>query len=160
MAEKKEISSLMQHAYDELKYCGIDISEGGCNPKNPKDPFDGYVNACAKNAIEMLKVFDSDGHSGMSSSITLRIFNRLANYQNIEPLTNNPDEWQKLSGCEDSDWQNKRNPACFTTDFKTYYNVDDKDNKIKGEDGYWEKKPKDQWVKHPLKDYKEFLEHR
>lgn len=147
----KEMSNLMRHAYEELKYCGIDISEEGCNPKNPKDPLDGYVNSCAKNAVEMLKIFDKDEHSGMSANITLKIFNALANFRNLDPLTNNPDEWYKLQGCEDGDWQNKRNPACFTKDFKTYYNLDDKENRGK---------LKEEYVQHPLKDYKEFLEYR
>lgn len=156
---KEEMSKLMQHAYDELQYCGIDISEEGCNPKNPKDPFDGYVNACAKNAIEMLKIFDKEGHSGMSASVTLRIFNALANWKNIDPLTNNPDEWQKL-GSDDNEWQNKRNPSCFSADLKTYWDNDDKENKVVRDDGYYHMKPKEQWVKHNLKDYKEFLEHK
>ena len=160
MSDKKELSNLMKHAYDELKYCSIDISEEACNPKNPKDPFDGYVNSCAKNAIEMLKIFDKEGHSGLSASVTLRIFNRLANFKNIDPLTNNPDEWQKLSGWEDVDWQNKRNPSCFTADFKTYHDLDDKENKIIDEHGYSHDKPKEQWVQHPLKDYKEFKDHK
>lgn len=157
---KEEMSKLMQHAYDELKYCGIDISEEGCNPKNSKDPFDGYVNACAKNAIEMLKIFDKEGHSGMSASVTLRIFNALANWKNIDPLTNNPDEWQQL-GSKDDDWQNKRNPSCFTADFKTYWNIEEEENKVRSPEGNsFHMKPKEQWVKHNLKDYKEFLEHR
>ena len=107
--------NLLEHAKEELRLAGFDISEEGCNPKNPKDPLDGYCNSCAKNALELLEVLSKAGHSGSSIAITLNIFNKLARYQTLTPLTNNPDEWMKLSGCEDdSDWQNKRNSACFS----------------------------------------------
>lgn len=131
------MSRILEHAKEELKYAGMNISEEGCNPKNPKDPMDGYVNSCAKNAYELLEVFSKAGHSGMSASLTLSIFNKLANWKNLTPLTNNPKEWMKLGDLDD-DWQSKRNPSCFSKDLKTYYDIN-------------EKKPRKNY---PLEDYK------
>lgn len=120
------MSKMIERALEELKCAGYDISEEGCNPKNPKDPFDGYANSCAKNAYELLEVFSKAGHSGMSASLTLAIFNKLANWENLSPLTNNPNEWTKIGNLDD-DWQSKRNPSCFSKDLKTYYNINEKE---------------------------------
>lgn len=120
------MSKMIDRALEELKIAGYDISDEGCNPKNPKDPFDGYANSCARNAMELLVVFSKAGHSGMSAGLTLAIFNKLANWKNLSPLTNNPDEWMKL-GNLDNDWQSKRNPSCFSKDLKTYYDINEKE---------------------------------
>lgn len=144
--------NLLEHAEQELKYAGYHIDNDNCTYK---DPMDGYGDGCAKCAIEMLKVFEKQGHSGMSANITLNIFNRLARFENLTELTNNPDEWQKLGGDSDKDWQSKRNCSCFSSDLKTYWNIEEKENKIIDEDGWFTMKPKSEWVKHKLKDYKE-----
>ena len=145
------MGKLLEHAEQELKYAGYHIDN---NNTTYKDPMDGYGDGCAKCAIEMLKVFEKQGHSGMSANITLNIFNRLARFENLTELTNNPDEWQKLGG-DDDDWQNKRNCSCFSSDLKTYWNIEEKENKIIDEDGWFTMKPKSEWVKHELRDYKE-----
>lgn len=152
--EEKRTNALLEHAKSELKYGGYDISEKGCNPPNPKEPMDGYVNSCAKNAFELLETFSKAGHSGMSAGVTLHLFNKLVNWENLTPLTNNPDEWQKLDDSTDSDWQSKRNSACFTNDFKTYWNIDEEENKIRTSDNSFKMKPKAEWVKHKLEEYK------
>lgn len=146
------MSKLLEHAEQELKYAGYHIDNDN---RTYKDPMDGYGDGCAKCALEMLKVFEKQGHSGMSANITLNIFNRLARFENLTELTNNPDEWQKLGGDNDKDWQSKRNCSCFSSDLKTYWNIEEKENKIIDEDGWFTMKPKSEWVKHKLKDYKE-----
>ena len=123
------MSRILEHAKEELKYAGMNISEEGCSPKNPKDPMDGYVNACAKNAMELLEVFVKAGHSGMSAEITLTIFNKLARQENLTPLTNNPEEWNEVSfNDKNKSYQSKRNCSCFSDDgLKTYHNLDEKE---------------------------------
>ena len=146
------MSKLLEHAEQELKYAGYHIDNDNCTYK---DPMDGYGDGCAKCAIEMLKVFEKQGHSGMSANITLNIFNRLARFENLTELTNNPDEWYQLGEWHDKDWQSKRNPSCFTADFKTYWDVEEESDKIRLDDHSFRMKPRSEWVKHPLKDYKE-----
>lgn len=136
------MSKLLERAKEELKYAGMNISEEGCNPKNPKDPMDGYVNACAQNAMELLKVFVKAGHSGMSAEVTLNIFNKLARQENLTPLTNNPDEWINCGDRFNNSYQSKRNSSCFSDDgLKTYHNIN-------------EPKPRKNY---PLEDYKKCI---
>lgn len=148
------MNKLLEHAKEELKLAGYDISEVGCNPKNPKDPMDGYANSCAKNAYELLEVFSKAGHSGMSAGLTLAIFNKLANWGNLTPLTNNPNEWMKLGGSTDEFWQNRRNSSCFSKDLKFYYDLDEKENYNYDKDGGKTFKPRSEWIYHELKEYK------
>lgn len=148
--------SLLEHAKRELKLAGYDISDKGCNMHDDKEPLKGYVNSCAKNAYELIKTLSKAGHSGMSIGITLGIFNKLAKWETLTPLTNNPDEWTQLSEWESVGYQSKRNPSCFTSDFKTYHNIDaDENYDLVEENGISIRKRKDKpWIEHPLKDYK------
>ena len=148
--------SLLEHAKRELKLAGYDISDKGCEMHDDKEPLKGYVNSCAKNAYELIKTLSKAHHSGMSVEITLGIFNKLVNLETLTPLTNNPDEWENLYEWESACYQSKRNPSCFTSDFKTYHDIDaDENYDIVEENGISIRKRKDKpWVEHPLKDYK------
>ena len=148
--------NLLEHAKRELKLAGYDISDKGCEMHDDEESFKGYVNSCARNAYELIETLSKADHSGMSIGITLGIFNKLAKWKTLTPLTNNPDEWYKLDVCEGGDWQSKRNPSCFTSDFKTYHDIEaDENYDIVEENGISTRKLKDKsWVEHPLKDYK------
>ena len=148
--------SLLEHAKRELKLAGYDISDKGCEMCDDEESFNGYVNSCARNAYELIETLSKAGHSGMSIGITLDIFNKLAKWKTLTPLTNNPDEWTQLSDCESVCYQSKRNPSCFTSDFKTYHDIEaDGNYDIVEENGISTRKCKDKpWVEHPLKDYK------
>jgi hypothetical protein len=66
----------------------------------------------------------------MSASICIDLFTKLANWENLTPLTSDPEEWEDVSefgGEEDAPlWQNKRNPSCFSNDEgKSWYDVND-----------------------------------
>ena len=147
---------LLEHAKRELKLAGYDISDKGCEMHDDEESFNGYVNSCARNAYELIETLSKAGHSGMSIGITLDIFNKLAKWKTLTPLTNNPDEWTQLSDCESVCHQSKRNPSCFTSDFKTYHDIEaDENYDILGENGISIRRRKDKpWVEHPLKDYK------
>lgn len=148
------MSNLLEHAKTELELAGYDISEEGCNKE---DLVGGYANACAKSAYELVETLSKQGHSGMSIGITLELFNKLAKRQTLTPITNNPDEWIKVDGHEDEPWQNKRKPSCFTTDFKTYHDVEADENYNVTIEGGWKNRALKEgpWIEHPLKDYKE-----
>lgn len=122
------MSRLLEHAKSELKIAGYDID---IPDKEIFATDEDYANACAKNAFEMLKVFASAGHSGFSARATLQLFNRLAEWKNLTPLTNNPNEWQKVNCGSTKSYQSKRCSSCFSDDnLKTYYDIYDK-NKTK-----------------------------
>ena len=118
--------NLVEHAEYELKLGGFNLDVEDI--KTDED----YASMCGKHALELIKVFASQGHSGFSAETTLQIFNRLVHHK---PLTNNlsdnPDEWEDRSHmCEEKVWQSKRNSSCFTHDMKVYYDIDVPDNNV------------------------------
>lgn len=83
-----------------------------------------YSGMIGESVMELLKTFSSQGHSGGSASIVLSLFNRLANYKPINPLTGNDDEWNDLS--EDTGeplWQNKKCPSVFKSADGRVYDI-------------------------------------
>ena len=110
------MSNLIKHAKNELKLAGM------------YDKDADYGGALAHHILELIKVFSSEDHSGGSAGITLVVFNKLANFENLSPLTNNKDEWIEV---ENGQWQNKRNGEAFSQNGgKTYYILPDKETII------------------------------
>lgn len=78
------------------------------------------------HVLEIVKIFSEQGHSGFSAAYTINLITRLLNYENLAPLTNNPDEWNLVF---DNTYQNKRNSAAFSEDGgKTYTLTSDREN--------------------------------
>lgn len=75
-----------------------------------------YGGMLGKAVMDMIVLFDSEDHSGMSAGMTISLFTRLANFQPLTPLTGDADEW---AVCEDDpdtgvvQWQNKRRSSVF-----------------------------------------------
>lgn len=90
-----------------------------------KEGDDPYNDAAANAILELLEVFDSQGHSGFSGSYVINAFNRLANFKPLSPLTGEDDEWNDI-GYGDS-LQNKRYSAVFKNkEDGTAYNIEGK----------------------------------
>lgn len=101
------MSSLVEHAYLELASAGNDseFNEG---------------------IIKVISAFAECGHSGGSASVAIPIINKLLNFQNLTPLTNNPNDWihhpENIWGSPGGVWQNRRNPDALSIDGgKTYW---------------------------------------
>lgn len=66
-----------------------------------------------------------EGHSGGSHSVALEWLTRVLNFQNLTPLTDDPDEWMHVGGDiwpPDGIWQNRRCSEAFSNDGgKTYH---------------------------------------
>lgn len=104
----------------------------------------------------LLELMEKQGLSDASRNIVISLFDKLAQYKTLSPLTNNPDEWINVSSLSQVCWQSKRIPSCFTYNFITYHDVDaDENYNIRTENGteIRERKHKPM-VEHPLKDYK------
>lgn len=101
--------SLIEHAKRELELSGVDE--------------DIYGDMTSKAVMELIEVFSKQGHSGSSAYLVTHLFNELARYKNLTPLTDDPDEWVDHSDKDESKfWQNKRNCEAFSNDEgKTYY---------------------------------------
>lgn len=137
--------SLIEHAEYELKLAGYNVNKEIKDIDTDQDYADKIGNA----ALELIKVFAKQGHSGFSAQVTLKIFNRLVNHKPLtDELSNNPNEWQDMSVQNGyATWQSKRNCSCFSHDMKTYYDIDDPENNIYEKDengnltGYVQLKP-------------------
>jgi hypothetical protein len=102
------MSNLIDHAERELALLGND-------------------EAMNQGILAMVAVFSTMGHSGSSAEYTTQVLARLLRYENLSPLTDDPDEWNHISdgmmpeGSEPT-WQCRRNSEAFSHDGgKTYY---------------------------------------
>lgn len=106
---------ISQYAENELRLAGFFDEDADYN---------GMIPAAV---LELLRVFENQGHSGASAAITAFLFNKLAKYEPLTPLTYGPDEWvdhTEENGGEPL-WQNKRKSSVFSKDLgKTWYDID------------------------------------
>ncbi|TXI10711.1 MAG: hypothetical protein E6Q68_07585 [Polynucleobacter sp.] len=120
-------SNLRDHMVRELEIMdrlqGEDIIDGD-------DPLHDYANAITNSIRDLMEVFISQGHSGMSAELTLRYFEMLARFQAITPLDDNPDDWVEVSreynsGTKFATYQSKRHSSVFSEDhLRTWYDID------------------------------------
>ncbi len=99
--------SLREHAEREVKLAGL------------LDEDSDYNGMLGESVIELADVFGKQGHSGFSAQLTLQIFNEVAQFKNLTPLSDDPEEWNEVGP---ETWQNKRNSEAFSNDGgKTWY---------------------------------------
>jgi hypothetical protein len=94
------MSNMLKWAEEELRYAGYDVN----------DPEDGPNRWLAEGTLELLKVFSEQGHSGSSAPYAVALFEKLATWKPIAPLTGEDGEWMEVGT---NVWQNKRNSAVF-----------------------------------------------
>lgn len=113
-AKYKAVSNLRNHAVRELKML---------NDLEPKDEINDPVwsNMIDDAVMGLIETFISQGHSGGSAYTVLALFEKLANFEALTPITDRPSEWHEHP---DNLWQNTRNGALFSNDGgKTYHNI-------------------------------------
>jgi hypothetical protein len=80
------------------------------------------------DAMQLIRLFASQGHSGGSAPGTIKLFAHLAMFGVLTPLTAAPEEWNSIGaqmGGSDL-WQSTRDSSCFSTDAgRTYYDIDE-----------------------------------
>lgn len=89
-------SNLVFHARTELKAAGL------------ADKDSAYDGMLAGAVMELVKVFAKQGHSGNSAAIVRQLFDKVAAYQPLCPLTGGDEEWTEIGGPDYMKWQNKR----------------------------------------------------
>lgn len=100
------MSEFKNHAMREFRYAGW-VDENG----NFEDEMQKLI---CDDVMNLLDVFDKQGHSGSSAPYTINLFKRLAMFEPIMPLTGEDSEWVDVSGYgSDVTYQNKRNSAVF-----------------------------------------------
>jgi hypothetical protein len=118
--------NMTAHAKKELELAGL------------FDKDSDYEGMLGNAVMELVSTFSKQGHSGMSAALTTDLFRRLANWEALTELTDNPEDWNDISEYQNDKpgWQNTRNSACFSEDGgKTYWNIDDEYYQYVDEDG-------------------------
>jgi len=110
--------NLSEYAKDELTRAGL------------FDEDSDYNGMLGKAVMDLVEVFADQGHSGFSAGMTLSIFNRVASYMPLTPVTSDPDELffhEADAAGGDGLWQSRRQPDLFSKDGgKTWYSVNNR----------------------------------
>lgn len=93
-----EVSNLETFATEELRRAGL------------FDKDSDYEGMLADATLRLIQCFATEGHSGFSASMAIRLFERLARFEPLTPLTGEADEWMEVG---DNTWQNLRCPRVF-----------------------------------------------
>lgn len=104
--------SLIDHAKTELEIAGLFEQDSD------------YNGAIGEAVMELIEVFSKQGHSGMSAPYVANIFNKLAKYEALQPITGKDQEWGEVYNSNGkSCYQNIRCSALFKEgeDGKPYY---------------------------------------
>jgi hypothetical protein len=108
------MSDLVEHAKIELELLGEDewLVEG---------------------FLKIVQDFADMGHSGSSAAHSIAVLERLLQFKNLTPLTDNPKEWHDVSsGSFPNMWQSTRDVSAFSDNGgKTYYFVEGDDPSVK-----------------------------
>ena len=93
------MSNLKKHAEIELQMAGF---------LSKDSDYDGMV---GEAVLELIDIFSKQGHSGASAGIVISIFEKLARYEPLGPITGKDEEWGEAYG--DGMMQNKREFGIF-----------------------------------------------
>lgn len=96
--KEEEESGLIRHAERELKLAGMHEKDSD---------YDGMLYDAV---MELVKVFSKQGYSGASAMRTLQLFEKIASYKNLTPLTGKDDEWNEIG---ENVFQNNRESSVF-----------------------------------------------
>lgn len=91
------MSNYRQHALTEFKAAGWLNEDGAFKDDMQKLLCDGV--------LELLDLFATHGHSGSSAPYAVNLFNTLAKFEPVVPVTGEDWEWHE---CSDGVFQNKR----------------------------------------------------
>ena len=87
------MSNLEKYAESELRRAGL------------YDKDSDYGGMLAEATMKLIKVFADEGHSGFSAGMAVSLFEKLARFEPLSPLTGEDDEWTEVG---DGVFQNKR----------------------------------------------------
>lgn len=99
------MSNLVNHAKTELELAGFF--------KEDSD----YGGLLGKAVVELVEKFAEQGHSGFSANQTVNLFNKVARFEPLMPLTGEDDEWNEVG---EGGYQNKRCSHVFKENSKAY----------------------------------------
>lgn len=92
----------------ELRAAGFKPDEN-CKPDSDEE----FGNMVYKDIMQLVSVFSSQGHSGMSAPIAADIFKRLIDGEVLAPLTFADSEWMQIEDTSEYVFQNIRKTNVF-----------------------------------------------
>lgn len=99
------MSNLEDFARDELTRAGL-FSKGS-----------DYGGMLGDAVMKMIKVFADEGHSGFSANMAINLFERVARFEPLTPLTGEDDEWNEVGT---GVFQNRRCSHVFKENGEAY----------------------------------------
>lgn len=113
-AEAEAYEQLKRHVFDAL----FPLKDGGLCAYAERelrrarllDEDSDYGGMLGQAVLDLIRVFSWQGHSGFSASMCLDIFNKVASFLPLTPLTGEDEEWEEVS---EGLWQNKRCSRVF-----------------------------------------------
>jgi len=84
-----KMNNYTKHALNEFKILGWMNEDGSF-----EDPMQAQI---CNHLMDLLYVFANEGHSGTSAPYTIKLFEHLANFKPIGPLTGEDSEWEDVS---------------------------------------------------------------
>lgn len=87
------MSNLETFAKDELTRAGFFNEDGD------------YGGMLGEAVMKMVKLFADEGHSGHSAHLAINVFERVARFEPLTPLTGADDEWMEIG---EGQYQNRR----------------------------------------------------
>ena len=101
--KEKMMSKLLEHAKNELRLLGM-----------TEDSADEMNAAMTKDILQLIEIFSEQGHSGFSANYCISMFEKLARYETLGPITGEDDEWVDVGHYESRTiYQNKRASNVF-----------------------------------------------
>jgi hypothetical protein len=80
-------------------------------------PDSDYGGMLADAVMKLITVFADEGHSGASAAMAVSLFQRLARFEPLTPLTGEDDEWNEVS---EGVFQSRRCPHVFKENGEAY----------------------------------------
>lgn len=109
MTTDTEESNLVTYAQSELQRAGL------------FDDDSDYGGMLGTAVLDIIKLFSTQGHSGMSAAAVTEMASTLMRYEPLTPLTYGPDEWthvadEMVAEAQRPLYQNKRKSDVFSHD--------------------------------------------
>ena len=118
----KPQSNLRDHMIREIGI--LEALEAKDETETASEAMDNYARAIYESVSDLMEVFINAHHSGMSASITLSMFEKLARFEALSPLTADPREWIEHDFGVQPNHQSKRSSSVFSDDgLKTWYDI-------------------------------------
>ena len=104
------MSNLLAFAKDEMQRAGLYDADAD------------YGGELARSVERLVTTFAAEDHSGASAHMALAVFEKVARFQPLTPLTSDPSEWMEVGP---NVWQSRRSPSVFSKDGgATWYDID------------------------------------